>query len=41
VVDAVVSEGMIVNHGILKGNINKKSDDDIRLLYSSKAQPQI
>ena len=41
VVDAVVSEGTIVNHGILKGNINKKSDDDIRLLYSSQTQPQI
>ncbi len=41
VVDAVVSEGMVVTQGILKGNINKKSDEDIRLLYSSHTQPQI
>jgi glucose-1-phosphate adenylyltransferase len=39
--DAVVSEGMVVNQGVLKGNIAQKSNDDIRLLYQDEATQSI
>ncbi len=37
--DAVVSEGLKVNQGVLKGNIDRKSTDDIKLFYQSEATP--
>jgi len=40
VMDAVVAEGLTVNQGRLKGNINPKNDD-IRLLYQSQAKQEI
>ncbi len=38
VINAVVSEDMIVTQGILKGNIAKKAGEGVNLLYSSKAE---
>ena len=38
VINAVVSEDMIVTQGVLKGNIAKKAGEGVNLLYSSKAE---
>lgn len=41
VIDAVVSEGMVVNKGILKGNIKNKGNADISLLYKPQSKQKI